>query len=209
MNGLQIREKRKKLGLTQLELAEQLGVSKNTVLNYEKGSVIPESKITILNKILNNEKPLSQEKNLIPYYEDVDTIGGSNVVAETEAIYKTDVQIDAGDWFKGATAAIRHYENSMIEYPSGCILAIKELKNKDEIIWGRNYVIETTEMRITKKIAELDDEYICCHSTNTETYPDNSLIHQPIKVKKKDIRYIARVLGSVNKEESTGKIQIL
>ena len=54
MNALQIKEKRKKLGLTQLELAELIGVSKNTVLNYEKGSVIPESKITILNKILND-----------------------------------------------------------------------------------------------------------------------------------------------------------
>ena len=54
MNALQIKEKRKKLGLTQLELEELIGVSKNTVLNYEKGSVIPESKITILNKILND-----------------------------------------------------------------------------------------------------------------------------------------------------------
>ena len=72
----------------------------------------------------------SEEKNLIPYYEDVSTIGGNNVVAETEAVYNTAIQIDAGDWFKGATAAIRHYENSMAEYPSGCILAIKELNNK-------------------------------------------------------------------------------
>ena len=151
----------------------------------------------------------SEEKNLIPYYEDVSTIGGNNVVAETEAVYNTAIQIDAGDWFKGATAAIRHYENSMAEYPSGCILAIKELNNKSEIIWGRNYVVETIEMRITKKIAELDNDYINCYSTNLETHPDGALIHQPIRVKKTDIRYLARVLGSVNKEESTGKVQLL
>ena len=54
MNGLEIKKNRKKLGLTQLELAKLIGVSKNTVLNYEKGSVIPESKIAILDKILND-----------------------------------------------------------------------------------------------------------------------------------------------------------
>jgi len=54
MNGLEIKKNRKKLGLTQLELAKLIGVSKNTVLNYEKGSVIPESKIAILGKILND-----------------------------------------------------------------------------------------------------------------------------------------------------------
>ena len=48
MNGLEIKEKRIKLGLTQEELANLIGVSKNTVLNYEKGNTIPESKIKIL-----------------------------------------------------------------------------------------------------------------------------------------------------------------
>ena len=44
MNALEIKEKRKKLGLTQDELAKKLGVSLKTISNYEKGEVIPESK---------------------------------------------------------------------------------------------------------------------------------------------------------------------
>jgi len=52
MKALQIKERRKKLGLTQGKLAEMLGVSENTVYNYEKGTTIPQSKIAILRKIL-------------------------------------------------------------------------------------------------------------------------------------------------------------
>ncbi len=158
-------------------------------------------------------KTASQEdggrKNLIPLYEDVATIGGTNTIAEMSPQHSTSIQIDAGDWFKGATAAIRHYEDSMIEYPSGSILAIRELINKDEIVWGRNYVVETDEMRVTKKIAYFDDDHIMCYSTNQDVYPDLTLIHQPIKIPKKNIRHISRVLGCVTKEESSGKVNLL
>ena len=56
MNALEIKLKRKELGLTQDQLAKLIGVSKNTVFNYEKGCVIPDSKITILNFVLKKEK---------------------------------------------------------------------------------------------------------------------------------------------------------
>ena len=147
--------------------------------------------------------------NLIPLYEDVATIGGSNMVADTGTSNNAPITIDSGDWFHGATAAIRHYGDSMVEYPSGCILAIRELFNKDEVVPGRKYVIETSEIRVTKKLICFDDDTFMCYSTNIETYPDGTLIHQPFKIRKKDIRHIAIVLGSVNKEESTGKVQLL
>ncbi len=151
----------------------------------------------------------SNKKNMIPFYEDVETIGGNNLVANVEPTYNTSLFIDAGDWFSGATAAIRHYNDSMIEYPSGCILAIKKINDKNEIVWGRNYVIETAERRITKQIAELDEEHIICYSTNTETHFDGRPKHQPITIRKEDIVHIFRVLGSVNKEESTGIVKLL
>lgn len=55
INALNIKQHRKKLNLTQQELADLIGVSKNTIVNYEKGMKIPESKIPILKKILYNE----------------------------------------------------------------------------------------------------------------------------------------------------------
>lgn len=172
--------------------------------------VNPEWLLTGKGPMLKIDLPESNEsKNLIPFYEDVQSIGGNNLVAETGAVYNSNILIDAGDWFKGATAAIRHYNDSMIEYPSGCILALRELKDKTEIEWGRNYVVETHEMRVTKKLAELDQNYIMGYSTNKETYFDGTLIHQPIKIRKESILKIARVLGSVNKEESTGMVQLI
>ena len=54
MNALEVREGRKKLGLTQAQLAKKLGVSVKTISNYENGEVIPESKTDLLHSILSN-----------------------------------------------------------------------------------------------------------------------------------------------------------
>lgn len=206
-----------KNGITAYEIEQNttlsaVGVQK--IINGETKRPLTRTLEDITSYIRNKYNPEEEEastsnKNFIPFYEDVATFGGSDNVASMESIYNTSIQIDAGDWFRGATAAVRHYGDSMIEYPSGCILAIRELKNKNEIVWGRNYVIETSERRITKQIAELDKDNIICYSTNTEKHMDGRLKHQPIIILKEDIRFISRVLGSVNKEESTGKVQLL
>jgi transcriptional regulator with XRE-family HTH domain len=53
MNAKEIKESRKKLDLTQAQLAIRLGVSLKTVSNYEKGEAIPESKRALLHSIFN------------------------------------------------------------------------------------------------------------------------------------------------------------
>lgn len=65
MEGIDVKKIREKLGLTQTELADKIGVSRGTIVNYENGGVIPESKRSILNnlidsskQIMNNAKPL-------------------------------------------------------------------------------------------------------------------------------------------------------
>ena len=152
----------------------------------------------------------NKKQNLIPLYNDVSTVGGTSLQANTSDVSSTTEYIDAGDWFPGATAAIRHYGDSMVEYPSGCILALKKVLNRDLLIWGRNYCIETAEFRITKKIARSSNEnYIILYSTNTETYPDGTLIHSPIEIPKELITNMALVLGNVTKELSSGAVQII
>jgi len=69
MNALEIKENRKKLNLTQAELAVKLGVSLKTVSNYEKGDVIPDTKQELLLSIFN-------KKN------------SNNTLNEPEAIYE-------------------------------------------------------------------------------------------------------------------------
>ena len=142
-------------------------------------------------------------KRLIPLYDDVSTIGGKlerGYSAKMQPDSSASEWIDLGGWFKNATHAVRHYEDSMIEYPSGCILALKEVHDRRLIIPGKNYVIETSELRVTKKVQFTDDpEYIRAHSTNNEKYEDGTLIHQPFNIPVESIAGIFEVLGHVVK----------
>jgi transcriptional regulator with XRE-family HTH domain len=52
MEAHEIRERREKLGLTQKELGDLIGASRETIINYEKGKPIPKSKDEILSKVL-------------------------------------------------------------------------------------------------------------------------------------------------------------
>ena len=151
-----------------------------------------------------------REKKRIPFYDDVASIGGVNtMVADNSGHIAPSELIDAGDWFPEATAAIRHYGDSMIEYPSGSILALKRVEDNRLIIWGRNYSIETTEFRITKRLQDGGEDYILAYSSNESTYSDGRLIHSPIRIPKETIRHIDLVLGCVTKEYSNGPIKII
>ena len=155
------------------------------------------------------DQPASPKKR-IPFYDDVATVGGTNhLVANNDPQCAPSEWIDAGDWFPEATAAIRHYGDSMLEYPSGSILALKRVEDHRLIIWGRNYSIETTEFRITKRLQDGGDDYIMAYSSNESTYSDGRLIHSPIKIPKETIRHIDLVLGCVTKEYSNGPIRII
>jgi len=54
INNLNIKELRQEKGFSQTELAKRIGVSRQTIVNYEKGEVIPESKKELLYNILHN-----------------------------------------------------------------------------------------------------------------------------------------------------------
>jgi hypothetical protein len=149
------------------------------------------------------------ERKLIPLYDDAITMGGmQNGVAIVDGVYTPTEWIDAGDWFPGATAAIRHYGDSMVEYPSGSILVLKRVIDHRLIIWGRNYLVETTEYRITKQLQDGGEATIIGYSSNKDTYPDGRQIHSPIYIPKDAVRYIDQVIGCVTKEYSNGAISI-
>jgi phage repressor protein C with HTH and peptisase S24 domain len=146
-------------------------------------------------------------RHLVPFYDDIVSIGGLNdVVANTDGTSPVSEWIDTGDWFTEATAAIRHYGDSMKEYPSGCILALREIQDRDSIVWGKNYVIETDEYRLTKRLHIRDDGMIVAYSTNEAKYADGQLIHQPVPIPGGSIRRLLLVLGCVVKEQSSGVV---
>ena len=166
------------------------------------------AKKVLLSEPKENYKVGERDK-LIPLYNDVATIGGTQMIASLDAVSSTTEYIDAGDWFPNATAAIRHYSDSMLEYPSGCILAIKEVLDLSQLLWGRNYSIETDEIRVTKCLQRSSKEgFLMGYSTNVETYPDGRLKHEPIEIEVDRITHLALILGYVVKEYSSGPLYV-
>jgi hypothetical protein len=205
-----------KIVRNQQEFVENIGSDKATVSQIKNGkldipnnlfakieSAYPELNIDwLLNGEGNMLKTDTSSKKLIPFYDDVATIGGVNgQSANMQEISAPSEYIDTGDWFREATAAIRHYGDSMVEYPPGSILALKEVRERQLIVWGKDYVIETNEYRLTKRVQRgINDECIRAYSSNTETYPDGQLIHEYLDVAWKDVRRIFLVLGYVVKK---------
>ncbi|MFJ1474041.1 hypothetical protein ACILE9_07220 [Capnocytophaga cynodegmi] len=152
---------------------------------------------------------LAQKPKLIPVYG-VSTIGGTNIGAEMSPVSEPEGYIEAGGWFPSVTAAIYHYGDSMEEYPAGVLLALQEVYNRRNIIWGSNYVIETSEIRITKRLQTCPDDknYIMAYSSNKETYPDGKLVHEPITIHKEDITRLFLVIGVIKKEQMSAPILI-
>ena len=204
--------------------AEKLGVKPQTISTWiarksfdielifaKCDDISPEWLLTGKGEMLKGQtSEPAKGKNLIPFYEDVSTIGGHNSIsAAVDGHMPANELIDAGDWFNDATAAIRHYGDSMVEYPSGCILALKLVQDKSQIILGANYCIETDEFRVTKRLQTCnDDSVFMAYSSNTEAYPDGTPIHQPFAIPKASIRRLYLVLGYVVKQLSSGAVFI-
>jgi hypothetical protein len=212
----------KHLGIGQGKFEKNTGIGNGTVNNIKDGISSPklakilerypelniewlltgEGEMLKKESVYTNPIESNTQKNRIPFYDDIITVGGFNdTVADLRPVMTPSEYIDTGDWFKEATAAIRHYGESMTEYPPGCILALKELKERHLVVWGRDYLIETNEYRVTKRVQRgQNDEYIKARSTNTETYPDGQPIHEHLDVAWKDINRIFLVLGYVVKK---------
>lgn len=146
------------------------------------------------------EKRAGRNKaRMIPFYDAETTGGYEGRVASSDGVANLKGYIYAGDWFDGReTAAIRHFGDSMTEYPNGCILAVKEVRNINLLVPGRNYVIETDEYRITKRVQKGSQPgMIALYSSNQEKYEDGRLVYEPFEIDVQDIRRVFSVLGYI------------
>ncbi|MGY6650230.1 helix-turn-helix domain-containing protein [Wenyingzhuangia sp. IMCC45574] len=64
MDGFELAKKRKELDMTQEELGQEVGMSKNTIYNYETSGKIPKSKIPLFISLFNmHYKPEKENTN--------------------------------------------------------------------------------------------------------------------------------------------------
>lgn len=155
------------------------------------------------------EYPLKRS-NKIPFYDCV-SISGSKSVADMTAITEPAEYIDPGDLFRDADAGMRTYEDSMLEYPSGCAVFLKEVRNKELVVFGNDYVIETSEYRVTKRLQRsLLAGHWTLASTNMEIWHsgplEGRLIHEPFDV---NIDYVLRIYKVLGVTTRTGSSNIL
>lgn len=164
-----------------------------------EGEMLKESQ----NSEANNEPIIKKSRNgnprMIPFYDAETTGGYEGRVSSSNEEVSLRGYINAGDWFDGReTAAIRHVGNSMVEYPDGCILAVREVRERRLLVPGRNYVIETDEYRVTKRVQKgTSQQYIALYSSNQDKYDDGRLIYEPFEVDLSDVRHIFSVLGYI------------
>jgi hypothetical protein len=83
MDGLEIKQKREQLGLTQKELGDLIVSIRETIINYEKGKPIPRSKSEILHKVLAPDSPylktVSQE-HVVKASDDFENKNGNKFI---------------------------------------------------------------------------------------------------------------------------------
>jgi len=104
--------------------------------------------------------------------------------------------IDNGNPFKSMTETMKYVGYSMKQYPSGCIMALKKVKDYDLLVPGDDYVIEVNGQQCMPcQIQMIKPGYITAYSTNIETYPDGQLMYPPLDIPIFSIKHIYRVLG--------------
>jgi len=104
MNALEIKNRRRELGLTQADLAKKLGVSLKTVSNYENGEVIPESKKELLLNILSNNT--LQEPAL--FYELKPPETDERIIQALEKLEEVEKVIQLAEGMKGEEDRVHH-----------------------------------------------------------------------------------------------------
>jgi phage repressor protein C with HTH and peptisase S24 domain len=167
-----------------------------------KGSMLKDNLSSFNQPSLNSAH---EEKKLIPFYDGVVT-AGMQETAILDPTHESVEMIDAGDWFRDATAAMRVHGDSMYpEYKSGSIAALREVQNKRLVVYGQDYLIETTEYRVIKRLqkSDLPQNWLAC-SVNEEKYESSGrLIHEPFDVHIDDVKRLYQVLGNVKRNQSS------
>lgn len=207
---MNVKELRLKYGLSQQDLADATGIPKGRINGWEQNKGKPKAADTAILKdfFQGFERKVSQSRLTvekgdggggIPFYDAIATAGMAIYADQSPVIVPAET-VQPGTWFRSATAAMRVYGDSMYpKYKSGCIIALKEILDKEEIIYGEDYVVETSEQRVLKRVmkSEKGDEFIEMNSINPQTDQRGRAIYAPKDFHLSKVRRIYKVLGQI------------
>ena len=207
-----------------LYFVETLGISKRRFyerINVSRGTLESESSITeeILTRFLaaypdisetwlltGEGEMLKKSKNMIESIEvdrkralpllPVEAIAGWTDTTSASVMDYECEWLDLPQFLiRGAHYLIRVSGDSMYpEYRSGDILACLRLTEVTFFQWGKNYVIDSSQGVMVKRIEECpdNDECVLCISENPR--------HKPFRLPKADIRSLSLVVGLIRAE---------
>jgi len=179
---MDIHKERKRLGLTQKELAEKIGVSYQTIQNWENGKVIPKSKYQIIGMVLNNPEtiikedliPKNQNTNIGTPIYDIDFMAGSVSVFQ-DGMVELIGHLDIPE-LKGSEKVIRAKGDSMLGViDDRDFIGIRKINDFSFFNYGSPYAIVTSDYRLLKFIRKSENpDNIILRSSNPE-YDDIEL----------------------------------
>lgn len=209
----QLKNIRKKNGMTQAEFAEKLEVSTATVASVENGSReapkgLMKSLVTKFNVdarwLLTGEgnpdtesAPLQilpqdgEETACIPFY-DIDVM--AHIAESLDLKEETPAGVLSIPGFKDCIACFPVYGSSMEpKISNGDVIAVSQAVTCDQILWGEIYLVITDAWRVVKTVHPgKTEEYIILRSINPAYAGDTNL-------KKKDLRALYLVRGVVSR----------
>ena len=209
----QLKNIRKKNGMTQAEFAEKLEVSTATVASVENGSReapkgLMKSLVTKFNVdarwLLTGEgnpdtEPASlqsipaegEETACIPFY-DIDVM--AHIAESLDLKEETPAGVLSIPGFKDCIACFPVYGSSMEpKISNGDVIAVSQAVTCDQILWGEIYLVITDAWRVVKTVHPgKTEEYIILRSINPAYAGDTNL-------KKKDLRALYLVRGVVSR----------
>lgn len=212
IKGIDIKLLREKLNQTQEEFGDLIGVSGRTIINYEKGLKIPESKTEILlnlwnkhmkSEIINSVKDPAFEYNKklnqihpdpngkeIPYYETEVFATISPAMGDVVAL-KPDTFIRI-PMFSQGQFALTVTGNSMKGFINhGDWVVIRQITDREEIIFGEPHLIVTKadNFKTVKFLKEGDSP------DKFWLVPYNIEQFEPQQIKKSSVLELYRVIG--------------
>lgn len=202
-------------GLSWRELAEKVGIaSAQTFTDIRSGR--HGISLKLANKIISafpqvrrewlmfesGPMTIDEPAGVVALYNNVEELSGSVLSGlSSEAI-------NVGSCFPKAELAIRNTSESMTEYPVGSILILKRVMDVKLLIPGNNYLVETNEFSVVKRLQKgKDDNYIALYSTNDAKYPDGRLVYEPFEIPMDSVNRVFNVLGYIYTQSSDiGKV---